>query len=463
MGGTAAPRGAVGAGEPRQHPGASGVADTAVWAGGWLHSAGAATRVARSGSVSVPPGICTHVCSQPCHSRGMPRCGITACVACGWGHCGGCGARYAASRLTKHGGMTGVCGCQPVARGTWHTPGVALLPQRLVALSSRRYATGVAGAAQLHRVGTRSLTHSLHRTCPSTCAAAACTRSLSLPRRRADDAERQLLADIRSRLAAGSPSVATLRAKFREFDLDGSGFISNAELRRAMQDLGYHLSNDEMRVLMSRFQQAGDGISYDDFANRLIGLMFKDAADTQSRTRAAFGGGMGASASLGGTGRPGVDKAEAGILKFLGALMDRGGMPPRAALQRAFTELDASGDGRIDAPELRRWFASFDVEMSPQEVSVRWRRQRGLRCGAVALDAPYPSLACAPPQQPCHTHVPPFSHRHPHNPTTWLRRALVPVAGAHGSIPSHRRRHPLRGVSGPRAEAGREAGRQRGA
>ena len=245
------------------------------------------------------------------------------------------------------------------------------------------------------------------------------------------------MAGIKAKLAAGEPSLDTLMQKFKTFDMDGSGFITHAELRRAMQDLGYQLTNKELEVsgwmeatggwvtitaltlvllcvvrwcvwpcggaaqtLMNRFKQSGGGISYQDFANRLIAMMFADMKSTQAQAMHTYGGRT-SFTRTGTSGNLGVDRAEDALLKFVGTLMDRGNMPPRAALLRAFTELDDNGNNRIDGAELERWFASWDVTMSPDDVRVR------------ALIFDFLICLCVFSLSDTHAHAHAHAHTHP--------------------------------------------------
>ena len=173
---------------------------------------------------------------------------------------------------------------------------------------------------------------------------------------------------MKKQFASGAPSLQALLAQFKSFDLDGSGFISASELRRAMQDLGYHLSNEEVQVLMNRFNQSGSGgISYQDFADHLITMLFEDIDATDRKTRTSFGLSSRRGVAPGATG---VDRAEAAILRFVSTLMKRGQMPARAALLRAFSDFDTDGNNTIDKQELARWFATWDVEMTDGELQV---------------------------------------------------------------------------------------------
>lgn len=66
--------------------------------------------------------------------------------------------------------------------------------------------------------------------------------------------------------------VAVMRDAFKVFDRDGNGYITRAELKRIMTELGEDpLSSDEIDALMRNFDDDGDGrINYEEF----IGLAF---------------------------------------------------------------------------------------------------------------------------------------------------------------------------------------------
>ena len=59
---------------------------------------------------------------------------------------------------------------------------------------------------------------------------------------------------------------------FRVFDKDGSGFISVAELRHVMTNLGEKLTDEEIDEMVREQDFDGDGkIDYESFVNSMIG------------------------------------------------------------------------------------------------------------------------------------------------------------------------------------------------
>lgn len=55
-----------------------------------------------------------------------------------------------------------------------------------------------------------------------------------------------------------------IRESFRVFDLDGNGFISKAELRQVMGNLGEKLTDEEVQDMIREADADGDGqINYD--------------------------------------------------------------------------------------------------------------------------------------------------------------------------------------------------------
>ena len=66
--------------------------------------------------------------------------------------------------------------------------------------------------------------------------------------------------------AMGSP-----RAARREFDKDGNGFISAAELRHVMTNLGEKLTDEEVDEMIREADVDGDGqVNYDEFVKMMM-------------------------------------------------------------------------------------------------------------------------------------------------------------------------------------------------
>jgi calmodulin len=57
---------------------------------------------------------------------------------------------------------------------------------------------------------------------------------------------------------------------FKEFDKDGSGFISTDELKQVIASIGIELSDEEIKEMFKEVDKSGDGrISFDEFASVL--------------------------------------------------------------------------------------------------------------------------------------------------------------------------------------------------
>mgnify|MGYP002642450713 FL=1 len=66
-------------------------------------------------------------------------------------------------------------------------------------------------------------------------------------------------------------SEEELREAFKVFDKDGNGFISAAELRHVMTNLGEKLSDDEVDEMIKEADVDGDGqINYAEFVKMMV-------------------------------------------------------------------------------------------------------------------------------------------------------------------------------------------------
>ncbi len=71
---------------------------------------------------------------------------------------------------------------------------------------------------------------------------------------------------------SGSGADDDLRQAFQDFDRDGDGRISLAELRRAMQALGEEVDAPGLDEMLHRADADGDGqVDYDEFARIMAG------------------------------------------------------------------------------------------------------------------------------------------------------------------------------------------------
>ncbi|CAF0983982.1 unnamed protein product [Rotaria magnacalcarata] len=57
-----------------------------------------------------------------------------------------------------------------------------------------------------------------------------------------------------------------LRAAFRQFDEDGSGYIQSSELEHIMRKMGRHFTNEQIDAMAKALDTSGDGkIGFDEF------------------------------------------------------------------------------------------------------------------------------------------------------------------------------------------------------
>lgn len=91
------------------------------------------------------------------------------------------------------------------------------------------------------------------------------------------DPERKGHLDFPDFLVLMAKGVATAETKeelleaFRTFDKDGNGFLSTAELRRIMTNLGEKLTDEEVDEMIATADMDLDGqINYEEFVNVLV-------------------------------------------------------------------------------------------------------------------------------------------------------------------------------------------------
>jgi calmodulin len=67
-------------------------------------------------------------------------------------------------------------------------------------------------------------------------------------------------------------SAEEIKEAFKVFDKDGNGFISAAELRHIMTNLGEKLTDEEVDEMIREADVDGDGqINYDEFVDMMVG------------------------------------------------------------------------------------------------------------------------------------------------------------------------------------------------
>ncbi|CAF4490458.1 unnamed protein product, partial [Rotaria sp. Silwood2] len=63
-----------------------------------------------------------------------------------------------------------------------------------------------------------------------------------------------------------NPLIFIVRAAFRQFDQDGSGYIQAEELEHIMQKMGRPYNKAEINAMVKSLDQSGDGkIGFDEF------------------------------------------------------------------------------------------------------------------------------------------------------------------------------------------------------
>lgn len=76
---------------------------------------------------------------------------------------------------------------------------------------------------------------------------------------------------LMSRKMKDTDSEEELREAFKVFDKDGNGYISAAELRHVMTNLGEKLTDEEVDKMMTEADTDGDGqVDYNEFVRMMV-------------------------------------------------------------------------------------------------------------------------------------------------------------------------------------------------
>ena len=176
--------------------------------------------------------------------------------------------------------------------------------------------------------------------------------------------------------AAGAEELLALALRrlddtWREYDADGSGTLSRAELRRLMGDLGLGASAAELDRVMATYDCDRSGLLERAELEEYLGAAAKDCRDR--RAHCAHAAGLGASGS---PRRPFELPLAGALVLRVGFRPDRGLGPPRATSSdelRKVLALAARTDDRAGALDLSMGLLRLQVEQGQELVSELMR------------------------------------------------------------------------------------------
>merc|ERR1712216_357633 len=205
-----------------------------------------------------------------------------------------------------------------------------------------------------------------------------------------DEKEIKRLIDMTQNLI--NSRFADMHKAFHHIDVDNTGYIDAAELKRAMRMWNVELSERELDALMSRVDTDGDGqVDYTEFTDHLArdtvapAAMFKHdmqsleamGVDSQEMLAEMLGHkkvkNFAAPKSVDAAPKKSMRTAVSNAMAERNRVIDmaKSAINSRFAdMHKAFHHIDVDNTGYIDASELKRALLMWNVELSDNEVQT---------------------------------------------------------------------------------------------
>nr|XP_028602731.1 calmodulin-like protein 1 isoform X2 [Podarcis muralis] len=165
-----------------------------------------------------------------------------------------------------------------------------------------------------------------------------------------------------------SDSEEEIREAFRVFDKDGNGYISTAELRHVLTNLGEKLTDEEVDEMIKEADVDGDGrVNYEDSCNptSVIFVRSKEEAMAEHLSEEQIAEFKEAFLIFDKDGDGAITTKELGtVMRSLGQ------NPTEAELKEMIDKLDADGNGTVDFPEFLSLMAR-KIQNSDGEEEIR--------------------------------------------------------------------------------------------
>ena len=184
-------------------------------------------------------------------------------------------------------------------------------------------------------------------------------------------------------MAVAEPDrMAELRDVFDEYDENGDGEISAAELDNAMLACGHVLLDEELAAIMTRFNADAKAINFDEFcmladpkravdsyADRLLRTAIHEAFPKAKRASAPHAERT--------TKKPALRENHAGLTAFFDLFED---------ISEAFATFDENGDGAITETELGNVLRSLGQAPSQADLHAMFRAFDGDGNGTIEYE-----------------------------------------------------------------------------